>query len=159
MDVINTRPYFGMLKAEGKVFVDIRKKRVVVTTTYDFVRYYQWFIHRAYWVWVDLPFHGSHITIANDKLHKNVNWAWAYKKYHGKTIEWEYDEDMIIGGFRKGFYMFYMKVFSKDMEDIKKDIGVRENDEYRGLHVTLGSIMKAGAVVRYWWPPMIEVKH
>lgn len=159
MDVINITPYFGMLKAEGKVFVDVRKKRVVVTTTFDFVQYYQWFIHRAYWVCVDLPLHGSHITLANDKFHKNVDWASAHKKYHGKTIKWEYDENMIIGGFLKGFYMFYMKVFSKDMEDIKKDIGVRENDGYRGLHITLGSIKKAGAAVRYWWPPMIEVKH
>lgn len=109
-------------------------------------------------VFVDLPLFGSHITIANSKHHDDVDWAWAYKQYHGKKIAFEYDEDVIIGGRRKGFVMFYMKVFSEEIEQIKKNIGVIENNSYRGLHVTLGSIGKSNAAIRPWWYEMIEIK-
>lgn len=146
-----------MIKASGKIYVDVKQKRVVVNISHDFVRYYQYFIQKQYWMCVDLPMHGTHITISNGKLHKNVNWAWAYKKYHGKTLDFTYNPDIIIGGRRKGFHMFYMMVESDMIDHIKNDIGVKELDTFRGSHITIGSIGKNGNAIRKYWPEPIVV--
>jgi hypothetical protein len=98
--------------------------------------------------------HGAHITIANDKLYSGVDWKKA-KEYHGMVIDFEYDVDMIRGGRTKGFIMFYMKVFSPEIEQIKKDIGIIDSPAFRGLHVTISN-NKAG--VRPYWPEMITLK-
>ncbi|MGK3945578.1 hypothetical protein ABK046_45455, partial [Streptomyces caeruleatus] len=94
-------------------------------------------------------------TVANTNFHTKVNWAWAYKQYHRKTIKFDYDEHIIIGGRRKGFIMFYVKVYSDEIDKIKTDCGVKDFEGYQGLHVTIGSIGKSGNAKRVWWPEPI----
>ncbi len=138
--------------ATGKI--SVKGHRIVVDVSDDFVKYYNWFITREYWIKLNLPMHGAHITIANDKLYSGVDWKKA-KKYHGMVIDFEYDVDMIRGGRTKGFIMFYMKVFSPEIEQIKKDLGVVDNDKFRGTHVTISN-SKSG--VRPYWSEMITLK-
>ena len=148
-----------MIQSKGIVSVSVKHRRIVVDLNDDFVKYYQWFLQREFWWMVDGPLHGSHITIASTKFHADVNWAWACKQYHRKIVEFEYDEDIIIGGWTKGFKMFYLKVYSEGIETIKRDIGVREKDTYRGLHCTLGSLGKSSNMLRPYWPQLITIKH
>jgi len=138
--------------ATGKV--SVKGHRIVVDVSDDFVKYYNHFITKQYWIKLHLPMHGAHITIANDKLYSGVDWKKA-KEYHGMVIDFEYDVDMIRGGRTKGFIMFYMKVFSTEIEQIKKDLGVIDNDRFKGLHLTISN-SKAG--VRPYWPEMITLK-
>jgi len=148
-----------MLQSEGIIQVDVERQRVVVNITYDFVQYYQWFLRREYWLHVDAPLFGSHITLASRKHHSDVNWAWAFKQYNNKHIKFEYSEDIYIGGRLKGFVMFYIKVFSSEIDEIKKDIGAIENSTFRGNHITIGNRGKSGAKIRPWWPELISLKH
>jgi hypothetical protein len=143
-----------MLKAMGTISVDASRSRIVVDVSQDMVDYYDWFIQKHYWIQLQKPLHGAHITITNSKFHKDVRWDLA-KDYHGKPIEFEYDPYLIQGGFTKGFIMFYLKVFSDEIDQMKQELGIREREGYRGLHLTISN-GKGG--VRPYWPKMIEVK-
>jgi hypothetical protein len=106
---------------------------------------------------MNTPLHGSHITVYNEKLHKTVNWKKALQ-YHKKRIEFEYDENMVEGGFHKGFIMFYMKIFSHELETIKQSLNIEDGERYRGLHLTISSAGKSGAKIVNWWPDTITLK-
>lgn len=144
-----------MVKAKGILSVEPHKGRIVINLGPDFVKYYSWFITKEYWIHLGLPMHGSHITVANTVFHKNINWKKALT-YHGKEVEFEYDVDMIRGGFNKGFIMFYMKVYSDFVDDLKSKLKIVENANFRGTHVTIGN--SKGTNLRMYWPEMIEVR-
>lgn len=146
-----------MLKAQGIIKVE-HSQRMVLEVSEDFTKYYSWFVMQRYWVKVQQPLHKSHITLALPKFHDNVDWGRAMD-YHDQVIEFEYDPYLIEGGFTKGFIMFYVKVYSADLEYIKKDIGVVEKDDYRGLHLTIGQIGKKGAKPTLHWPEMVTIKN
>ena len=146
-----------MLEAEGIIKVE-HGQRMVVDLDEDFSKYYSWFIQQRYWVKPSLPLHRSHITIAGKQFHKGVDWDRAVD-YHGQRVKFQYDPYLVEGGFTKGFIMFYIKVFSDEIDQIKKDIGVIESDIYRGLHVTIGSIFKSGSKAKLYWPELITIKN
>ena len=58
--------------------------------------------------------------------------------------------------YTKGFIMFYLKVYSETIDNMKKDLNIMENDGYRGLHITIAN-GKHGNVYP-WWPKMITIK-
>lgn len=145
----------SLVKAEGKIVVESHKGRVVVDVSPDFTRYYNWHITKKYWVSLGTPMHKPHITLANNKFHPRINWKKALN-YKDKTIEFEYDVDMMQGGFRKGFIMFYIKVFSEELNDIKDKLGIIEGPNYKGLHITIAN--SKGTNMQPYWPKMIEVK-
>jgi hypothetical protein len=145
-----------MLSAVGRISVEPHKGRIVVNVSNDFSKYYSTFISKTYWLEVDLPLHKPHITIANSLQHKKINWNKAVH-HHNKIVEFNYDNNLIQGGYRKGFIMFYLRVYSEELEALKQKLGIVEPDTYKGLHITIGNIGKAGATIRNWWPKMIEV--
>ena len=149
----------AMLRAKGKLSVEPQKGRISLNVSPDFCDYYAQFLIKRYWILMQTPLHGSHITIYNDKLHASTtNWRKALC-YHNKEIEFEYDENMIEGGFNKGFIMFWMRVYSKELEDFKRKVGVIEtNTNYKGLHLTICSAGKSGAKIVNWWPKTIELR-
>lgn len=144
-----------LVKATGTLSVEPHKGRIVVNVSHDFVRYYHSFIEREYWISLGLPMHGSHITVANTAFHKNINWKKALN-YHGKEVEFEYDVDMIRGGFTKGFIMFYMRVYSEFIDTLKDKLQIVENAKFKGTHITIGN--SKGTNLRMYWPDMITVK-
>lgn len=143
-----------MRKASGTISVE--KKRMVVNVSHDFVRLYYWFISKKYWIRMNLPLHGSHITIFNEKFSVGAFNKDRASKYHGQTVEFEYDVDLIRGGQSKGFLMFYIKVHSPEIENIKKDLEIWDGPKYRGLHITVCN--SKGDSVYPDWPKMIEIK-
>jgi hypothetical protein len=54
--------------------------------------------------------------------------------------------------------MFYLKVYSEVLDNMKKDLNIVENDGYRGLHITIGQSGKSGSEHRPWWPEIIKIK-
>ena len=148
-----------MLRAKGKLSVEPTKGRIVLNVSNDFVRYYSQFLVKRYWIHMNTPMHGSHITIYNSRVHSKTDWRKALW-YHNKEIEFEYDINMVEGGFNKGFIMFYMMIYSKELEDFKKRCGIVEitPERYKGLHLTICTAGKSGAPYANWWPKLIEIK-
>lgn len=146
-----------MLKATGTLSVEPHKGRIVLNVSSDFVHYYASFLVKRYWIVMNTPMYGSHITVYNEKFHKTVNWKKALR-FHKKEIEFEYDEDMVEGGFTKGFIMFYMKVFSQELEKIKQHLNIQEGPKYKGLHLTIANAGKSDAKIVNWWPDTISLK-
>jgi hypothetical protein len=146
-----------MLSATGTLTVEPHKGRIVLDISPDFVEYYAYFITRKYWVHVNTPLHGSHITIANTKFHKNINWDKAIY-WDKKVIDFLYDPYIIEGGYMKGFIMYYLRISSKKIDKIKVELDIVENSNWKGLHITLGNLNKAGTNPRLWWPNTITIK-
>jgi hypothetical protein len=145
-----------MLKAKGTIRVDSSKSRIVVETGSDILDYYHFFIQREYWINLQKPLHDAHITVANEKFHKDVDWKKA-EYYDGEEIEFEYDPYLVRGGYTKGFIMFYLKVYSEELDKMKKELNIVDSEGYRGLHLTVAN-GKNGNVQPYW-PEMITVKN
>lgn len=144
-----------MLKAIGTLSVEPHKGRIVLNVDDDFVRLYYWFIRKHYWIRMNTPFHGAHITVYNTKFHKAVNWQKAMW-YDKKKIEFEYSEYLVEGGYRKGFLMYYVKVFSEELDQIKKKLGIQDGEYYRGLHLTIANSKNDSVFPD--WPDMIELR-
>jgi hypothetical protein len=146
-----------MLSATGTLTVEPHKGRIVLDVSPDFVAYYAYFITRRYWVHVNTPLHGSHITLATPKFHKNINWDKAIH-WDKKVIDFQYDPYIIEGGYTKGFIMYYLKVYSEELERMKEKLRIVENDSYKGLHLTLGSLAKGNNKIKLYWPDTITIK-
>jgi hypothetical protein len=136
--------------------VSVKDKRITLELDSDFIRYYHYFIERKYWVTLHRPLYGAHITIATDKFYKDVDWKKA-EKYRGEVINFNYSVDMIHGGRTKGFHMFYLKVFSDRIDEIKRDIGAIDNATYKGLHVTIAQAGKGNSQIKLWYPQLIKI--
>jgi hypothetical protein len=145
-----------MLKASGKISVEKDHNRIVVDISRDFVNYYYWFISKRYWIKMNTPMHGAHITIYNNVVNKHeIDWQ-AAKGYHKQSVDFEYDPYIIEGGYKKGFIMYYLKVYSREIEGIKAALGIKDGDRYRGLHITLAN--SKNGTIKPDWPQMITIK-
>lgn len=78
--------------------------------------------------------------------------------YDGEKVDFQYDPHVIQGGYTKGFIMFYLKVHSEYLDNMKKDINIVENENWRGHHITIGSSGKSGSSHSMWWPEMITIR-
>jgi len=142
-----------LLESSGKVVVNKSKERIVLDTSPEILDYYHWFIRRRFWIELQKPLHGSHITISFHKYNKDIDWQRA-SYYDGETLPFKYDVEVVRGGYTKGFIMFYLKVYSEELDAFKRDVGIIDDFGYKGLHLTLGNT-KSG--VRLWWPEMITI--
>lgn len=144
-----------MLNASGTLSVEPHKGRIVLNVSEDFVRLYYWFISREYWIKFQTPLHGAHITIFSQKHHARVNWRKALA-HHGKQVEFEYDPCIVEGGFTKGFIMYYIRIFSSELDEIKDRLKIEDGKNFRGLHVTIGNGKNNN--IHPDWPKMIEIR-
>ncbi len=146
-----------MIKASGIMSVEPQKGRMVLNVSDDLIKLYYWFINRKYWIRMNTPLHGAHITLYSAKFNKKVNWEKAVY-YDKKVIEFEYDEYIIEGGYTKGFLMYYLRVHSDELVRIKKKVGIQDGPYFKGEHLTICN-SKQNSVFPDW-PKMIEViKH
>lgn len=132
------------MKSSG--VIEVSPGRIAVNISEDFVKYYRQLI---YWEFPNLigglsfSRHRPHITIVNPKLHviDCSIYDQIYDTYSGKPIEFEYDPRSIyIGGFRKNFVGFYIKIFSSELDNLRKRAIVeelRESDRDSSLHLTI----------------------
>lgn len=146
-----------MIGANGTIKVEKEKSRIVVDVSPDILDYYHFFIERHFWIKLQKPLHGSHVTIYNKKFHKDVDWQRAVY-YDGEKVDFQYDPYVIQGGYTKGFIMFYLKVYSEELDKMKKELNIIENDNWRGHHITIGQSGKGGSQHRPYWPELITIK-
>ena len=144
-----------MITAKGKISVEPHKGRIVLDVSPDFVKLYYWFISKHYWLRMGTPLHGAHITIYSEKHHSKVNWKKALT-FHKREVEFQYDPYLIEGGYRKRFLMYYLRVFSTELDDMKRRLGIVDGERYRGLHVTIAN--SKGDNLYPDWPKMIELR-
>jgi len=144
-----------MLKASGVINVQPHKGRMVLDVSQDLVELYYWFISKNYWIRMNRPMHGAHITLYSSKHNKKINWEKAMY-YHGKTIEFDYDENIVEGGYTKGFLMYYLRVYSEELDKIKKKIGVVDGERFKGIHLTICNGKFNSAYPS--WPKTIEIR-
>lgn len=148
----------SMLKAKGTIKVESKESRIVVEMGSGIIDFYESLIRKEYWIQLQKPLHGAHISIALASKHKNVNWQRA-EYYDGEEIEFEYDPYLVRGGYTKGFIMFYLKVYSEQIDKMKKELNIVDGEGFRGIHLTIGSSMKSGSKPVLYWPEMITVKN
>jgi hypothetical protein len=144
-------------KVIGQIKVNPKDKSMQIVFSSDFGRYYNWFVCKNEWISLHPPLHGIHLTLTNKKLHnaKNINWDVA-RKWHNKSIEVAYNVDLREGGSaKKGFRNFYVSVTDPQIQEIKDDVGIIENSDYYGEHITIGSTK---GNTKMYWPEMIELK-
>lgn len=147
-----------MVDVRGTLKVDIKNQRITVEFDHsDLMEYYAWQVSKQYWIKFRAPLHGIHITLTNKKLqhiHTNVNWKRALRM-NGMQVGFSYDTRLNVGGGEhRGFWNFYLKVHSKDIQDIKLFLNIVE-ENYKGMHITLGNTKEG--VINYW-PEMITIK-
>lgn len=143
-----------MIDATGTLNVDTWNRRIVVDLSWDFSKYYIWFVNKELKIHLDTPRFVPHITIANDKLHPKARYK-DLKKFHKQKIHFSYDPKMILGGSKKKIVMYYMLVESKEIDMLKAVANITEGKGYKGMHVTIGNA-KGG--LRPYWPQMIEIR-
>jgi len=117
----------------------------------DLVQYYKQFIDKHYMFFTNAPAHGAHITVASEKLHKNVaksDIAYARNKYIYEPIKIEYNPDIIVGGYTKDFRNYYMRVRSETLAQLSKILKIPEPP--RGWHITVSNT-KAGVRPYIWY--------
>jgi hypothetical protein len=144
-----------MLKASGVINVQPHKGRMVLDVSQDLVELYYWFIQRKYWIRMNRPMHGAHITLYSQKFNKKINWEKAMY-YRGKTIEFDYDENIVEGGYTKGFLMYYLRVYSQELDKIKKKVEVVDGERFKGIHLTIANGKFNSAYPS--WPKTIEIR-
>jgi hypothetical protein len=144
-----------MIKAKGIMSVEPHKGRMVLNVSDDLIKLYYWFISKRYWIRMNTPLHGAHITLYSQKFNKKVNWEKAVY-YDKKVVEFEYDPNIVEGGYNKGFLMYYLRVYSYELVRIKKKVGIQDGPYFRGEHLTICN-GKFNSVFPTW-PSMIEIK-
>lgn len=146
------------INSVGRINVDVAAGRLVVDVNFDFVNYYNWLIMRKFWIKPSTPRHKAHISVVLPKFHK-VDLSRA-KTWHGDKVFFQYDPDIQIGGGKKGFHNFWMKVRSDEINNIKKVLGVRDDKNYRGLHITISNDKSSiqNGLITPWWPETIEIR-
>lgn len=143
-----------LIKASGRISVDQKRGRVALEVGGGILDYYSWLVTREYWIKMGKPLHSGHITIGNPNFHKKIDWKYA-NSIKGKRVSFYYDPVLVRGGQTKGFLMFYLSVYSVDIEMIKKRLGIVELPSYYGMHLT---ICTGKGVAVPWWPSMIKIR-
>jgi hypothetical protein len=128
-----------LLPLAGVLHADIKNKHFVVRISYDFVLYYKYLIENFFKKSLCAPKYGAHVTILNENIHGKLDFS-KFKQYNGRLIYLKYDPFIIQGGGRKkkGMVMFYVKVFSKELDLLKKELGFIDKN-FEGFHITICS--------------------
>lgn len=136
------------LNASGKLVAS--KDSVRIVTSNDLILYYKSFVDKKFGMFTNCPAHGSHITLWNNKLHGNLSnkkIQFLRKYYEDKTILFEYNPNIIIGGLTKSFINFYMKVKCNDAVEICEYL---PTDQHHHLHITISNT-KGGSRPYVWY--------
>lgn len=136
------------LQSQGELVVNNGNIRLAVSN--DFILYYKTFVDKTFRMFTHTPAHGAHITITNPNIHKNVDreyFKFLKNFYKNRSISFQYNPHIFVGGYTKNFLNFYMKVKSIELENICKRIKIDQGDN---LHITISNT-KNGVVPYVWY--------
>jgi hypothetical protein len=109
------------------------KSVAIIETKCDLDSYYSWFLKKRFNLNLNKNLRGSHITIINDKVDKEI-FNLASKTFHGKEIDFYLELEPKTNGKH-----WWFRAFSPDSESIRESIGL-DKDPYFGLHFTIGLV-------------------
>jgi len=115
-------------------------KRIIVNVSYDFVKYYQWFLYKQYGIQLQSPEFMPHITITNGNEDFELN---------SKTLEYleSINNTYINFKYSNAIYthweFFSVLVYSKELDQIRSNLGLKNNIPF---HITLGRKLKIDPV-------------
>ena len=129
--VIRYDPYRGKMKSNTKWWV-------VVNTDQEITRYYRWWVHRRYWIELQQPAWGSHVSIIRgEKPADHLMHLW--KKYDGHWIEFEYNHNVRQSGDTTGWdrpdCFWFLDVRCEFLNQIRGELGRPTGWKY---HLTIG---------------------
>jgi hypothetical protein len=126
------------VKSTAKIFYDpyrpgLRKVRpgtlVVANVDPGIAEYYRYWVRKRFGLQLQNTAFIPHITIVDGKV-KNDNKHPAWKKYHGKVIEFEYNIEL-----EQHWKFWTLPVRSKQLEEIRAELGLNPNYNF---HITFG---------------------
>lgn len=123
--------------SKGRVFIS-NDGSVKIICDKGLLEYYKKMVEKRFWIKTHYPKHGPHISIVLPKHHKNVDLN-KIKKYNGKIVSFKYDPYVYIGGQGKGYRNFWLKVECPFANKIKEELGIRDNKNFLGLHLTISN--------------------
>lgn len=123
--------YIYVYKSKGKLVID---NGLRIVCGYDFILYYKWLIDKYFYNTqkLQLPAHGSHITIINPNIHNNFTYQPALP-YIGKDIEFTYNPLDIY----ESKVNFWLPIQCPLADKIKKMCGAVEKKNWYGNHLTI----------------------
>lgn len=136
------------LTARGIIIVDEKHNRIAISLGFDIINYYASLLENAFKQRFSYPKHGAHVSIFIGGIHNKIDFNLA-KKFHKERVDFLYNPDIVISPKN-----FWFKVKCKRAEDIKKELKIKDDARFMGLHLTLCN-RKSG--VRKYQPKMIEV--
>ena len=117
------------------------KQGLKVYVSFDFCLFYRWLISKDNWNTLvpEVPRFGAHINIWNPNVHNKA--PKNPRKWHNKEIEINYDpEKLIKRKSRKGFFIWWFDVESKELCQILEETGMKsEFDSRNRPHLTIGN--------------------
>lgn len=124
------------LRAKG--FWKVNKDSIRIVTDIDFCKYYYWLFMRGTWSLhkMQLPKHGSHVGIVNEKIHRVDCSRFLY--LNNQEVYFNYNVTGNFGGFKKGFKNFWLDVYLEQGEDIQRELGIyKKTDGFEIFHLTI----------------------
>ena len=109
------------------------KRTAMIKTDCDLERYYAWFLEKRFNLKLNRTLRGTHISIINDKVDKDV-FEQAAKMFHGKEIAFYYEIEP-----RGISTHWWLRVHCPDALVIREAMGLAR-DPFYALHLTLGYV-------------------
>lgn len=144
-----------MFKAKGRIQYDIKNPHSTFTfwnaaliVPSSIIRYYQYWVRRELKIRLNTPLWKAHVTVMRQEKPKQNTYLW--KKYEGKEISFEYSCEMKnghvsredpISGENIEFDYFWLPAYSKDLEEIRMELGLRATPRVP-FHITVGNTKK-----------------
>ncbi len=136
-----------MLRVTGHIEIE-KDKAIRIRLNHDFCKYYMWLINKRYYgitgagtfvaEYFNTPRYSSHISVILKQFHP---WGedWNNLNIKGKNVDIYYNvEDLRLGGgVKKGVWGFWMPIYCEFAENLKKELKVKDNNRYLGLHVSI----------------------
>jgi hypothetical protein len=109
------------------------KRTALIRTNCDLDRYYGWFLTKRFNLKLNNNLRGSHVSIINDKMDKDI-FTQGAKFFHGKEVEFYYENVYNSNGTH-----WWVNVKCSDANSIRESLGLTP-DPYFGLHLTIGHV-------------------
>lgn len=97
------------------------------------VKYYKFWVEKFTWKKISTPLFGAHCTVVAGKF-QDVTKHPAWRKYHGKRIEFEYS-NIIRTDERASYY--WLPVYCDELKKIRMELGLEPFPKFP-YHITIG---------------------
>jgi hypothetical protein len=105
----------------------------------EITRYYRWWVRNHLWTKLEVPSYDAHCSCVRGEFIQSDKLS-LWKKYHGKTISFEYDNEIRskTKSHESGATTHYfINVYSKQIDALRDELGLKVYTHY---HITIGKL-------------------